>query len=100
MVSWLSEQEPKFGGTLLSVNSTGVVVETVKKAEKENALIVRMYEYSGCDVEVNLSAKFSISRASECDLLERDQNKLKVNGNRVRLNFKPFEIKTVKLVCC
>ncbi|MCL6519447.1 MAG: alpha-mannosidase [Armatimonadetes bacterium] len=98
MTAWLSEDKPRFSGSLLSVDSPNVIVETIKKAEREDALIMRLYECSGGLAEVTLTAGSSISRAAECDLLERDKKELEVDNNKIQLSFTPFEIKTVKLV--
>lgn len=74
-----------------------MIIETVKKAEKEDALIVRMYECAGMDAQFRLEAGFKVGSASECDLLERDLSPLKLDGTGLSLSMKPFEIKTVKL---
>ncbi len=85
------------GNRLLSVDAPNVIIETVKKAEKEDALVVRMYECAGMDAAFRLEAGFKVAHAVECDLLERDLAALKLEGNCLPLSMKPFEIKTVKL---
>ena len=75
-----------------------MIIETVKKAEREDALIVRMYECAGMDAKARLSAGFRLSKASECDLLERDLKALKHDQSSIAFSMKPFELKTVKLV--
>jgi alpha-mannosidase len=84
-------------GRLLTVDAPNVIIETVKKAEKEDALVVRMYECAGMDAAFRLDAGFKVGSAQECDLLERDLSALKLDGNGLDLSMKPFEIKTVKL---
>lgn len=82
----------------LSLDAPNVVIETIKKAEKEDALIVRMYECSGMRAEACLNLGFSVSRAEECDLLERNLGNLPVEKGVIKLKMKPFEILTVKLM--
>lgn len=97
MVAWTSDKASP-ARTILSVDAPNVIIETVKKADREDALIVRMYECAGMDAKVRLSAGFRISKASECDLLERDLASLKHDQSSIAFSMKPFELRTVKLI--
>lgn len=97
MVAWASDGKPAASGAMLSLDAPNVVIDAVKKAEREDALVVRMYECHGIGAEYRMDAGFAVGSASECDLLERDQANLKLDGNGLALSLKPFEIKTVKL---
>ncbi|WP_260470209.1 glycosyl hydrolase-related protein [Enterococcus durans] len=44
-----------------------------------------------------MSAKRHIERAFLCNLLEEEDEELPVIGNCVSINFKPYEIHTIKL---
>ena len=96
MVAWQSDGKGR-GIGLLGVDAPNVIIETVKKADREDALIVRMYECLGMDAEFALKAGFPVKKASECDLLERDLRDLDVKKDVIQLSMKPFELKTVKL---
>ena len=83
--------------TWFSVDRKGVILEAVKKAEVENAIVVRLYEAFNTRGRVTLQTSFPILSAHLCDLLERDQEELPVADNRVVFQVKPFEIVTIKL---
>ena len=80
------------------VDADHVVLETVKKAEDENAWIVRLYEckqYRSNAVRITFGQ--SIRRAVECNLLEEDETAVSYQGNQLTIPVKPFEIKTFKV---
>lgn len=91
------------GGTLPDVYSfvtcsrENVVVEVVKKAEEEEAVIVRLYEFFNRRTEVSLTFAEDIKTVCECDMLEADLEELQPDGKKVSFKMKPFEIKTLKL---
>ncbi len=97
MIAWATDGKPAASGAMLSLDALNVVIDAVKKAEREDALVVRMYECHGIGAECRLDLGFKVGNASECDLLERDQTKLKLDGSSLSLSLRPFEIKTVKL---
>ena len=52
-------------------------------------------EQVNCKIWVKLSVP--VSAAAEVDLLEESDRALEIADNAVRLDFRPFEIKTIKL---
>ncbi len=84
--------------SLASCDQPGVIIETVKKAEADDAMVVRMYEAFGgrCNVTVTVAPGFS--KAYLCDLMENELRELPVVGNRVTLPVTNFEIITLKCV--
>jgi len=82
-----------------SLDVTHVVIDTVKHAETDKGLILRMYEAEGKDGVCNLSLAGEYSAAFEVDLMEENPEPLKLKGQRqLKLKFTPFEIKTLHLV--
>ena len=81
------------------VDSAAVVLDTVKKAEDEDALILRFYEAHGGRVTARLVTPLPVKSAVECDLLERKTlgKPVKPKDCSLKLKFAPFEIKTLKL---
>jgi alpha-mannosidase len=80
------------------VDSDSIVLETVKKAEDENAWIVRVYEckqYRSKAVTITFGQP--IRKAVECNLLEEDETPVAYQGNQLIFAVKPFEIKTFKI---
>ena len=84
--------------SLVSVDSDNLIIEVVKKAEKENAVIVRLYEWTNTRGRAALTFALAPKQAYECDMLEQNVAALAVNGNQINLNFAPFEIKTIKII--
>ncbi len=91
---------PGAGGerSLFSVDAANVIVETVKPAEDGSGdLVVRLYESKRAATRCVLASSLPILAALQTDMLERPQGELKVEQGRVALEFRPFEIKTVRL---
>lgn len=82
--------------TLFEVDEPNVMIETVKKAEEGNALIVRMYETHGGRGEATLSSDLPVKRAWLCNGLEENEASLSWKDG-VTFNMTPFQIVTVKL---
>lgn len=82
--------------SLLRVIEGNVVVDAVKKAEDDNALIVRLHEYEGGRGEVTLASDLSVRSWQETDLLERPIGE-RIEASRLTLCLSPYEIKTIRL---
>ncbi|MFQ6049280.1 MAG: glycoside hydrolase family 38 C-terminal domain-containing protein, partial [Phycisphaerae bacterium] len=82
---------------LWSVQGQHVVIETVKKCQDDQAVVLRLYEAQRRRGVVRLRSFWPIRRAQVVDLLERPIERLAVDEQGVRLEFRPFEIKTIKL---
>lgn len=90
------ENQPFF-----SVDRNNAVIETVKKAEEDDAIIIRIYEAFGMRTRLSLMTPLQILKASETDLLDNDKASLSVEKERniykISFHIKPYEIKTIKL---
>ena len=84
--------------SLLSVDSPSVVIETVKRAEDGNGLIVRLYEFQRTRGDVTLRAGFGLAAVYRANIMEENQAELEVQSNSVRFFAKPYEIITLRLV--
>ena len=81
----------------VAIESDAVSLEVLKKAEKENCLVVRLVETKGADSKAILSLR-NAERAVETDLLEWTDGAAHVATNgKIELTLKPFEIRTLKL---
>lgn len=84
--------------SLASLNVPNVVLETVKKAEDGDGVILRMYECENARTPVTLTFNRPFASAESCNCLEEpDGEPVKVDGNKVSFLVKPFEIKTVRI---
>lgn len=82
---------------LVSVDNANVIVETVKKAEDNKNLLVRLYECHQTRGRAELSCALPVKKAWLADMNEVPQQELEVEGGFVRFNFRPFEILTLVL---
>ncbi len=80
----------------VSVDAPEVVVEAVKVSEDGKAVVVRLYEASRSRVKAKVSFGFPVKALEETDMLEQAEGKLKLKDGSVELEFRPFEIKTLK----
>jgi alpha-mannosidase len=78
--------------------SGSTIVETVKRAEDGNGLIVRFYECNRQRGPIMLEAAFPVKEAHTTNLLEESMGRLEVDGHKVMLDIKPYQIVTVRLV--
>ena len=83
--------------SLFELSSPQVVIESVKRAEDSNAVIVRLYEAWGGRCRVDLRTSLAVRTAALCDLLERDRSSVPVDDGMVSLELAPFKILTLKL---
>ena len=83
--------------SLLTVDTLNVIVETVKKAQDSEALIIRLYEAAGCSARVNLNFAANIKTVEQVDMMEENPIPLSAQGTRLPLSFRPFEIQTLKI---
>ncbi|MEM7800835.1 MAG: glycosyl hydrolase-related protein, partial [Chloroflexota bacterium] len=81
----------------VTVNKPNVIIETIKQAEDDSGIVVRLYENERCRGSVTLTAGFSPTSAVRCNLLEEDKQPLELHGREVRFSIKPYEIITLKL---
>jgi alpha-mannosidase len=89
-------EEPTAG--LLEIDSDQVVIETVKKAQSGKGIIVRLYEAHGGSCSASLKANFNAQRAFLADGLENELEPLDIKENQTPLQFRPYEIKTIKIL--
>jgi alpha-mannosidase len=90
---------PAEGANFLNISGETVALITWKQAENGEGTILRLQETAGNPAKAQISLpKGSISSARLCTSVEADTRSLPVDGNAVRLTFKPFEVLTVRLV--
>lgn len=79
------------------IDKPNLVIEAVKRAEDGDGLIVRLFEAYRRRGTARIILNGLCSRATRTDLLERNQEDLPVHGGAVVIEFKPFEIITLRL---
>lgn len=84
--------------SFVQVDRPGVILESVKPAEKSADAVVRLYEAYNTRGQVSLSSDTLSGSIEEVDLLERplDQDSpLQFEGDAVKMDISPFEIRTL-----
>ena len=83
--------------SLLATDAPNIVIEAVKPAgDKSGDVIVRLYEAKRTATCCVLSSSLAIASAHAADMIENPQRPLKVAALGINLDFRPFEIKTVR----
>lgn len=84
--------------SFLKCSQESCFVEVIKKAEDGNGVIVRMYENKNNRVRAQIQTAYPISHVYECNLLEENEEELTAGKNCFETVFKPYEIKTFRLI--
>jgi alpha-mannosidase len=83
--SWLSISDP-------------AIILTAFKLGAGGSVILRMYEAAGMPAkDVMVRVNSALLSARECNLMEDDGKLLPTVANSIKLDFKPYEIRTVKM---
>ncbi len=80
-----------------SVDQPNVIIDTLKKSEDGDDLIVRVYEAHGARCPVKLAFDRPIASAVECNLLEVGDGPIEFKGSEIRFSIKPFELRTFRV---
>ena len=83
--------------SFVNTNSKNIVIETVKKAEKSDDIILRFYEAFDRSGNVTLNFGIPVKEVYLCDMLENNIEPIEVKDNSVTLPVSNFEITTLKL---
>jgi len=88
--------QPREGANLdkpfVQVSRENVVVDTIKKAEDRDEMILRLYENANRRGPVTLTFARPLAGAKQLDLLENAEGDIAVAGNQVTVEIKPYEI--------
>ena len=74
-----------------------IIIETVKKAEADDGIIVRLYECTNSKTPCKLTLGIPAREVVLCDLQENEQEALPLCDGVVSLTVKPYEIVTLKI---
>jgi alpha-mannosidase len=83
--------------SFLQIDAPNVMIEAVKQADDDDAMIVRLYECENRSTRARLLLDFPAVSAVETNLMEEEIKPLVLTENSLALDLNPFEIKTVKV---
>ena len=84
--------------SFFNVESNNVILDTIKKVEDGDGIILRFYESAGAGSQAEVIFFKEPKNIHETDLMENITNEHKVEGKTFSLTFKKFEIKTLKVI--
>jgi alpha-mannosidase len=84
--------------SFVSIEPGNVIVTAMKKAEDDDGLIIRFYEFAGKETQSSLRLPPGATRAVETNLMEKEEKALTIGNNaRIQIPTRAYEIKTVKV---
>lgn len=87
--------------SFLKAEPDNIIVCAIKKAEDKNGIIVRLYEAEGKETDVTMTLFRNLKDIQVVNLMEeRDEQwekEITVNGNKIEMKVKPFEIVTLNV---
>jgi alpha-mannosidase len=84
-------------GSFAQVNDLNLIIDTIKKAEDSDALIVRLYECHGAHGTARLKFGFPVKTAKFTNILERAGDDAAIVDGAVHVPYSPFQIITLAL---
>ena len=82
--------------SLVCADKENIVIETIKKAENDDSIIVRLYDAYNCKTNAKITLGFDFKKAYICDMLENNVCELETVGNTVTVPVNNYEIITLK----
>ncbi len=82
------------------IEPANVILTAIKKAEDDNALIFRFYEFEGKPSQARLTLPEAATQAVETNLMEKEEKPLSLqgNGSEIVTPIGAYEIKSVKVI--
>jgi alpha-mannosidase len=84
-------------GSLASVDDPNLVLDTIKRAEDSDALVLRVYEAHGARGAARLRLGVPFASARLANALEDDGDPLELDGDAIVLPYLPHQLLTVKV---
>lgn len=89
-------QIPNFA-SFITLDKEHVIIDTIKKAEDSDDLIIRLYEAYGQRGKIQMTFITQPEKIAECNLMEENDKRLEVKDRSISFYIKPYEIKTFKV---
>jgi len=83
--------------SFFAIDNQDIYIDAVKKAEKEDAIILRIHECRGGSSVFSIQPSLPMKGFVECNLLEENSGDW-MKGEKIQGEIKPFEIKTYKIL--
>jgi alpha-mannosidase len=80
-----------------SVDASNLVLDTIKRAEDGDGIVLRLYECHGARGTAKLRVELPFKTVNRCNILEDDEEVIQGNEHQIPLTYKPFEVISLKL---
>lgn len=80
-----------------SVDTPNLLIDTIKRAEDGDGVILRLYECHGARGIARLSVDLPIRSAESCNILEQPLSKLKAKAGTIEIAYTPYKIITIRV---
>ncbi len=82
-------------GSFAEVDDPALVLDTIKRAEDSDALILRLYEAHGSRGTARVRVRLPFSHACRTDLLEGEGDELPLRDGAIEVAYRPWELITI-----
>ncbi len=79
------------------VDDANLVLDTIKRGEDGDGIIVRLYECHGARGRARLRVNLPFKRVNRCNVLEDDGAKVNAGPGEIPLSYGPFEVISLRL---
>ena len=83
--------------SFFSLDVEDVIVSTIKKAEDDQSIVVRMFDLKGENRSIHLNHDFNLNHAIGTNLIEEDIREIPMENNIPNIRLGHHAIETVKL---
>ena len=94
---WTASADSRDATPLVEVDTPDLIVDTVKRAEDDDDVILRIYEAGGRSGVGVLTLNSAFKSAALTNMLEEDPEPLEIVDGGVRLAYRPFQVFTLRL---
>jgi alpha-mannosidase len=84
-------------GSIASVDDRNLVLDTIKRAEDGDGVVVRLYECHGARGVAKLHVQWAVKSAVFCNILEEEIEPARVGDGIVEIPYTPFKIVSLRL---
>jgi alpha-mannosidase len=83
--------------SFFSLDGENIIISTIKKAEDDQSVIIRMFDLKGESRTINLNHDFTFNNAVSTNLIEEEINEIQLKKNQTNIMIGHHAIETVKL---
>ena len=83
--------------SFFSLDEEDIIISTIKKAENDQSVVVRMFDLKGENRQVNLNYDFNFKNAVSISLIEENIQDIQSKKNQTNIKIGHHAIETVKL---